>query len=483
MKVLTIDLGATSGRLMIVSLTNEQIQYEEIQRFDNIILNEDGVLRWDFANIMKNITFGLKKTFDAYKDIASIGIDTWGVDYGILDTKGNLISNPRCYRDPCTSKIIDEVLSKVSYERIYQETGIQKLDFNTIFQLYIDRHVLKNADKILLIPDLIAYFLTGNKRLELTNLSTTALYNPTKREISKDLLEAIGVSKDIFAEMIYPGQTYGMLKSEYLTSEQKSIPVICVCSHDTASAVVASSIEKNSLYLSSGTWSLMGAELDLPVINKESLTSNFSNEIGFNHSVRFLKNIMGMFMINEARKDFKTQGQEVKIKDIAVLVNNAKENNSYLDPDDPSFMTPLDMCHKINEYLNKTKQEAVEGTGEIMKMIYESMALKYRYVFTNISNFSGHKYDEIVIVGGGNQSSILNQYTADALNVKVRKGCVEATVVGNAIVQFIAHGQIKTISEARQMVKNCTDEVIFYPQNKEYWDKKYNLFLKKTNLK
>lgn len=481
MKVLTIDLGATSGRLMIVSLINAQIQYEEIHRFDNIILNENEELRWDFSNIMKNVRLGLKKAFTMHKDIASIGIDTWGVDYGIIDKNGNLLANPRCYRDMGTNKIIDEVLSKVSYEEIYQETGIQKLSFNTIFQLYLDQNILKNASKILLIPDLIAYFLTGSQRLELTNCSTTALYNPQEKKISDKLLKAIGVSKDIFAEMIYPGQTYGMLKSEYLTTGQKSIPVISVCSHDTASAVAATSVNRNCLFLSSGTWSLMGAELDLPVINEKSLALNFSNEIGINHSVRFLKNIMGMFMINEVRKDFKNQGHEIKINDIATLVNQVKENNTYLDPDDPMFMTPTNMVNKIGCYLKKTHQEQVLDAGSIMKMIYESMALKYRYVFTNISKFSGLKFDEIVVVGGGNQSNILNQYTANALGIKVRKGCIEATVVGNAIVQFIAHKQIKDVHEARKIVLNSIKEEVFNPEDN--WDYKYQEFLEKTNLK
>lgn len=483
MKVLTVDFGATSGRFMVVSLTNERINYEEVHRFENIILKEDGELRWDFSNILNHLRIGIKKAFQMYSDISSIGIDTWGVDYGILKKNGELLRNPRCYRDSHMGEIVDEVLKKVSYQEIYQETGIQKLDFNTIFQLYLDREVLKSADQILLIPDLIAYYLTGKKRCELTNCSTTALYNPKDKKISEKLLSAIGVSKDLFAEMIVPGEIYGLLKKEYLVEGYPDVPVVCVCSHDTASAVVASCVSSNRLYLSSGTWSLMGAELSFPIINEESLFLNFSNEIGYQHSVRFLKNIMGMFLMNEVRKDLSLQGIQIKVADIAHLVEQAGENHSYLDPDDPLFATPQNMCQKVALYLEKTHQPPVSNPGAILKMIYESMALKYRYVFENISRFSANHYEELMVIGGGNQSVVLNQYTANALGIRVRKGCVEATVVGNAIVQFLSKGIIHSLEEARKMVQQSIDEIVYIPTNQKEWDKKYQVFLEKTNLK
>jgi len=484
MKVITIDLGATSGRIMVVDHHDHSFSYKEVSRFSNYLVKNRNSLRWDVDLILKNISKGLRKAFKEDKDISSVGIDTWGVDYALLDNKDKIITKPYCYRDPRSLKGVKNVLSLISYENIYKITGIQYLHFNTIFQLASEpKSRIEKTSSILLIPDLIAFYLTGEKRCELTDLSTTSLYDQHKKDLSSELLKIIGVRKDQFGKLIYPKENYGNLKKEYMPDGYKIIPVIATPSHDTASAVLGVNGTNRFLYISSGTWSLEGVELTKPLISPDSYKLNFTNEIGYEHSIRFLKNTMGMFLLDNIRKEWKKQNREVSLADLKSVASASIDIDSYIDVDSPEFETPDNPIQKVETYLRKTSQEIPFFQGQWIKMIYQSMALKYRQISENIQKLSLKDIDEIIIVGGGNQASLLNQYTANALNRIVKTGAKEATVLGNASSQLISLKDISSIKEARNDISNSVHSEIYYPSNSEEWNQKYQTYLKITKRK
>ena len=476
MKVISIDLGATSGRVMIVSHDNHRFAYEEVKRFDNrTYLDEEGYLRWDFKLLFDNIVSGIRKALEKEEDISSISIDSWAVDYGFLKN-GELFRDPLCYRDTHSFEGQKDFLKKVPFEKLYSMVGIQNLHFNTIYQLYGDKTDFSDMDCFLMIPDLIAYFLTGNARLEETNASTTSFYRYQEKKLSDELLQEIGIPKRLFPKLIQPGESYGNLKKEY--SSGKEIPVLACASHDTASAVLGANGQGQFAYISSGTWSLIGTELKTPIMNEESRKANFTNEIGYADTVRFLKNTMGMFLINETRNDYKRHGTEVKVSDIVRLVTQAKDIKTYLDVNDPCFETPGDMLSKISSYVEKTSQVLPSTPGEMMKVIYKSMALSYRKIIENLERLTDRKIDSILVVGGGNQADILNQYTADACKIRVVTGASEATVLGNALSQFISLDEIKNVEEGRADIGNSISGKTFLPENEEYWNKEYEDYQK-----
>ncbi len=477
MKVLTIDLGATSGRVMTVTHSNHHLSYEENTRFLNKVKNEKGMLRWDFEYLFNNIKDGIKKALSEHPDIASIGIDTWAVDYGFIKDN-NLIENPACYRDTKSFESQKKLLKATPFEKIYSITGIQNLHFNTIYQLYGEDRDFTGLT-FLMIPDLIAYFLTGEARLEETNASSTSLYNKKEGRISLELLNAINVPESIFPKMIHPGEIYGFLKDEFYPDGFKGkIPVVAVGTHDTSSAVLGASGKGKFAYISSGTWSLIGTELEEAIITDDSRNANFTNEIGYNSTIRFLKNTMGMFLINEVRNDYESQGTKIPVEDIAKLVGEAKDTHSYLDVNSPVFETPGDMLTKVRDYLNKTKQETPTTPGEMMKMIYKSMALSYKEIISKLEKLANLKINSILVVGGGNQASVLNQYTADACGIEVITGSSEATVLGNALAQLIALGDIKDVIEGRSDIALSITSKTFIPNDNEYWESEYVNYLK-----
>ncbi len=483
MKVISVDIGATSGRVMIVKYEDNIISYEEMHRFDNKTYLKDDFLYWDFNLLINNIIDGIKKSLNKYDDIKSIGIDTWGVDYGVIDTHGNLIGDPICYRDTHTYSKQKEVLNIIPFEELYSHVGIQNMHFNTIYQLYKDER-LKDGNTILMIPDLIAYYLTNEKRLELTNASTTSLYNFKKKEIDKEILQKLNIPYSIFPKMIYPKDVYGELKKEIYPDNYKGnkIEVIAVCSHDTASSVLGMDGFNNFAYLSSGTWSLIGVELDKPLYNKESIKANFTNEIGYDFSIRYLKNTMGMFLINETRNDFKNKGIDIPINKIKDYVLEAYDIPSYLDTNDPLFETPGDMINKINYYLIKTNQVLPQNEKEYLRLIYKSMALSYKNLIIKLERLIGYQITSLLIGGGGNQASILNQFTANALNIEVKTGPIESTIIGNGICQFLHYGVFKNVEEARKVIEKSIDTQIFKPCTSEAWENEYQNFLKVTKI-
>ncbi len=475
MKVISIDLGATSGRVMTVSYEDGKFSYVENARFDNkTYLDGKNILRWDFSLLIDNVISGLKKALSESPDAKSISIDTWAVDYGLIKD-GKLLSDPMCYRDVHSFDTQKEVLSELPFEKIYSKVGIQNLHFNTIYQLRFDRENVKNADCLLMIPDLIAYYLTGEMRIELTNASTTSLYSFRNGHFDEELLSLIGIDESVFPKMIYPGERYGMLKKEISPVE---IPVVACPSHDTASAVLGASGKGTFAYISSGTWSLIGTELDSMNVSEKGFRANFTNEVGYNNTIRYLKNTMGMFLINEVRNDYKRKGIEIKVSEILSLVKGSKDIHSYLDVDSPCFEAPGDMIAKVMDYLDKTNQEKPTTPGEMLRMIYKSMALRYRVILSSLEVIIGKKFSSIIVVGGGNQASYLNQAVADACKIKVITGASEATVMGNALSQFIALGAVKDVKEGRERILNSFPSMTFDPKDSEYYDSEMKNYLK-----
>lgn len=484
MKVIAIDIGATSGRVMTVEENDGKISYEENNRFLNRIYEENNTLYWDFNLLFNNIKEGIRLALERNPDIQSIGIDTWAVDYGVIDKNRNLISNPICYRDTHTFEKQKEVLSIIPFEQLYKQVGIQNLHFNTIYQLYKDDR-LKEADKILMIPDLIAYFLTGSMRLEETNASTTSLYDFENKRMNDWILNKLNIPNSIFPKVIFPNESYGKLKEEYYPNNYQGnkIDVLAVCTHDTASAVLGTDGFSKFAYLSSGTWSLLGTELKEPRYNEESMKANFTNEVGYNSTIRYLKNTMGMFLINELRNDFKKLGKEIPVSKIKEYVDSSSDIDSYLDTNNPCFETPNNMLAKVDSYLEKTNQIKPKNEKQYLRLIYQSMALSYRYLVDKLEELTGNKIDSLIIVGGGNQAVVLNQFTANALNRKVVTGPIEATVVGNAIAQFMHFGVFKDVEEARRAIFNSTKTDIYLPEDDTLWEKKYKKFIQIINYR
>lgn len=462
MKVIAIDLGATSGRVMVVTHHDHRFSLEEVARFANrTYLDAKGYLRWDFSYLLSNIKKGIFTALEKHPDVSSIGIDTWGVDYGLLKDE-KLLNDPICYRDSHSFESQKKILAEIPFSSIYSLTGIQNLHFNTIYQLAADPTDFSNVDDLLLIPDLIAFELTGAKRMEETNASTTSLYLRNEGKISDQLLKLTNVPNSIFPPMIHVGETYGYLKEEYTPSSlKKRIAVIAAPTHDTASAVLGAAGVGNFAYISSGTWSLIGTELKEPIMNEQSRAYNFTNEIGYPHTIRFLKNTMGMFLLNEIRNDYKKKGIDIKVEDIVPLAEKARDVGFSLDVDDPLFEQPGDMLSKLNQYLKENHHDVALSVGETIKLVYRSMAKKYKTIVEQLEELTHVKMNSILVVGGGNQASLLNQYIAEECNIDVITGASEATVIGNALSQLIALQEIPSVEEGRKDIRNSFPSFIY----------------------
>ena len=486
MKVLSIDLGASSGRTMVVTYENGLLSIEEINRFEHTILEIDNELKWDLSLISLKVKEGIKLAFDKYDDIASIGIDTWGCDYTYISDQGDLIRLPYSYRDRRNLKASKDVLKIYSYQDLYNLFGMQFLPFNSIYQIYDDfnnKNLSKdNSYTLLMIADYLAYLLTGSSRLEVTNASTMSLFTLPEFTLSSDVLIKLNIPSHIFPKLIKPGEIYGYLKEEYIPHGRKiNIPVIAVCSHDTSSAILGTNVNKEDAYISSGTWSLVGVEEDKPIVNEKMCQYNLTNELGYNNKFNILKNVMGMFLVNQIRNDWKSSGEDIKTSEITTLVTSSKDIESYFDPDEEAFQTPFDMTNKMIKYLGDTKQAIPTSKGEWLKMIYLSMACKYRKVIEELEYVSNKKIHSIVICGGGNQAEILNQFTANITGKIVKQGPKEATVLGNALAQFISLGVIKDDVEGREIISHSFGGNIYYPDKDKIWKERYQSFLKIIN--
>ena len=483
MRVLAFDLGASSGRGIIAELKDGKITLNEIHRFENNGVNARGTLYWDILYLFNQIKQGIVNAKLA-GGFDSIGFDTWGVDFGLIDENGDLIGNPVHYRDIRTEGIPEEIYKIVNKESLYEKTGIQIMNFNTLFQLYYlskyKSDMLKRADKFLFIPDLLNYFLTGVKKSEYTIASTSQMLNPYKRTWDKELLEKVNIPQSLLCDIIETGSVLGKVSDDICEELGiENINVIAVGSHDTASAVVSvPTTEKDFVYISCGTWSLFGTELDAPVICQEGLKSSYTNEGGYGGKIRFLTNIMGLWLIQESRRAWKKQGQDLSFNDLEKAALKSEPFKCYIDPDCPDFARPGNLPKRIQAFCERTGQYVPQDIGEIVRCIYQSLALKYRHAFLNLKKIAEKDFKGIHIVGGGTKDPLLCQLTANSCNTVVSAGPIEATALGNIAVQLMAGGEIKDIKEARQIIKDSFDIKEYTPAETEVWDKAYEDFKK-----
>ena len=485
-KMLAIDLGASSGRGIIGKFDGEKITLEEIHRFSNDPVMLPTGFYWDTLRILFEIKTAILNASHA-GGVDTIGIDTWGVDYGYLDKNGALLSNPYNYRDVRTEGIQDYVFQNIApLSEIYGVTGIQSLNLNSIYQIAADLRdhpwVVENAETMLFMPDLLGYMLTGEKKTEYTIASTGAILDAEKRDYALDLLAKFGLPEKLHCEIVQPGTELGaLLPAIEEETGNTGAKVIKVASHDTASAVLAVPAEdEDFLYISSGTWSLMGIESKTPVINELSAKYNFTNEGGVFGTIRILKNIMGLWIEQESRRQWTRDGTKYSFDELSEMALASKPFQCFIDPDDQLFATAGNMPRRIREYCEKTGQHVPETVGEIVRCIFESLALRYRWTAEKLEELTGRTYPVINIVGGGTKEEMLSQFTADASHRKVCAGPVEATALGNIAMQCIASGEIKDMWEARRIIRNSTDIKEYAPdmENAAAWDEAYARFLK-----
>ncbi|MCI0712073.1 MAG: rhamnulokinase [Chloroflexi bacterium] len=459
--VLAVDLGAESGRVMAVHFDGHSLQLEELHRFENPMVRVHNTLHWDILYLWHNIQQGIE--VGKKHAPVSIGVDGWGVDFGLLDAHGKLISNPVAYRDGRTQGMMQVAFQHIPKRAIFEQTGIQFIQINSLYQLMSlvesDSPQLDLAHRFLTIPDLINYWLTGEAVCEFTNATTTQMLNPRIRQWTLDMLYKLGIPTRIFPDVVNPGTRLG---------EYDGIPVIAPAAHDTACAVAAvPTVTADFAYISSGTWSLVGLELREPVINDASFEANLTNEGGVENTFRLLKNVMGLWILQQCRAAWAAQGYEYSYSELVTLAESASPLAYIIDVDDSRFLTPGDHPGHVRDWCNENHQPVPETHGEIVRCVLDSLALKYRNVLRDLAEISGQRVDVIHIVGGGTQNTLLNQLTADATGTPVITGPVEATVLGNAIVQFIALGDLSSVAEARQLIADMPFTHTYQPDTKQ----------------
>lgn len=482
-RVLAFDFGASSGRAIIGCFDGEKITLEEVHRFSNDPVSVGGTVYWDVLRLFHEIKQGIIKARMA-GGFDSIGIDTWGVDFGLIDSEGKLMENPIHYRDARTVGLVDEAFKTMPREKIYGITGIQFMELNTLFQLISLKKnrpwMLERADKMLFMPDLFAYMLTGKMCAEYSIASTSQIIDLQTGSWSKELLDAFGIKEDIFAPIVKPGTVLGNLTPEICEEcGVDPVPVISVCGHDTQSAITSVPCEDgNFAFLSSGTWSLFGTELEKPIVNETSLNINITNEGGFDGTVGFLKNIIGLWLIQESRRQWQRQGEDYSYADLEKLALAAEPFKCFIDPDAPEFVPHGNIPKRVQEFCEKTGQYVPQTVGEIMRCIYESLAMKYKLTFEKLCECTERDYPVIHVIGGGTKDTLLCQLTANSCNRTVKAGPIEATVMGNVAVQLMSADAVSGISEARKIVANSSELKVYEPAEVDKWEEAYKDFIK-----
>lgn len=482
-RVLAFDFGASSGRAIIGCFDGDKITLEEVHRFSNDPVSVGGTVYWDVLRLFYEIKQGIIKAKIA-GGFDSIGIDTWGVDFGLIDSEGKLMENPVHYRDARTAGLVDEAFKTMPKEKLYGITGIQFMELNTLFQLISLKKyrpwMLERADKMLFMPDLFGYMLTGKMCAEYSIASTSQLIDLDKRTWSKEILDAFGIKESVFAPLVQPGTVLGELSKEVCEEcGVDPVPVISVCGHDTQSAITSVPCEDGDfVFLSSGTWSLFGTELDKPIVNETSMNINITNEGGFDGSTGFLKNIIGLWLIQESRRQWKREGKEYSYADLEKLALAAEPFKCFIDPDAPEFVPHGNIPERVREFCRKTGQYVPETVGEIMRCIYESLAMKYRLTFEKLRECTERDYPVIHVIGGGTKDGLLCQMTANSCDRTVKAGPIEATVMGNVAVQLMSDGSVKNIGQARKIVADSSELKTFEPKDTDKWAGAYEDFLK-----
>ncbi|OQB16007.1 MAG: Rhamnulokinase [Firmicutes bacterium ADurb.Bin193] len=488
--VLAFDFGASSGRSILGSFDGDTIKLSETHRFSNDPVFVNGHLYWDILRLLFEIKAGILKTANSgLGEISGIGIDTWGVDFGLIDKNGELLGNPYHYRDSRTDGMIAKANELAGELDIYCETGIQTLWFNTLYQLLAAKenspHLLGEAKTLLFMPDLMNYFLTGVKTTEYSIASTSQLLNIETRDWSDKIFKKFGFDETLFTDIVMPGTVIGKIKEDIAQEAGiPSVPVIAVTSHDTASAVASVPFDnlENSVYISCGTWSLMGMELSQPLVNDMTREYNFTNEGGAENTIRFLKNIMGLWIVQECRRFWQRTDSGLTFATLENLASEAEGFVSFIDCDYEDFGSPGNMPEKVKDYCRRTNQPVPESMGEIVRCVAQSIALKYRYTIECIEDITGKKIETINMVGGGIKDRMLCQFTANATGRPVKAGPVEATAAGNIILQLIALGKIESLAKGREIVKNSFSTEDYLPKDSKLWNEAYERFLKILSL-
>jgi rhamnulokinase len=471
---LALDFGAESGRAILARLHSGVLVTEEIRRFKNEPVEYGGSLHWDVSRLWWEVQSALEDLKET--ELVGIGVDTWGVDYALLGERGELLQNPYHYRDPRTNGVTQEVFGKVEIEEIYRTTGIQFMPINTIYQLYAAMRdtpaLLKAAQQLVMIPDLFHYWLTGKAVCEYTNATTTQLVNPLTRTWAAELIRRLELPSHLLTELVEPGTRIGtLLPSISRGSALSGTPVIAPATHDTGSAVAAISAREGTAFLSSGTWSLLGTEVDAPVISTEALGLNFTNEGGVNGTTRLLKNVMGLWMLQCCRQSWTAQGQHYELPELMELAACEDPFRCLVDPDHPSFLRPADMPSAIDQFCAKTHQSSPKTPGAYVRTILESLAFKYRVVLHNLEQLIGRPIDKIRVIGGGSKNRLLNQMTADATGRSILAGPAEATALGNVAIQILATGSATSLNEVRNIVERSFPVERFEPLDTAKWDR------------
>lgn len=478
-----VDLGATSGRVILAAIDGDEISLEEISRFPDPIIEMQGHFYWDLPAIYKSVIEGLGAIAARGVAIESVGIDTWGVDFAMFGRDGALLRLPYCYRDPHTDGAPEKFFERMPCKTLYEKTGIQIMNFNSVFQFDALRRngcsALEAADKILFIPDALAYMLTGNAVTEYTIASTAQMIDPRTKQWDPDILNELGLSPEKFGRMTMSGDMIGTLTAEaQRLTGLGAVPVVAVASHDTGSAVAAVPAEDdNFAYLSSGTWSLMGIESKEPIIDERSFAMNFTNEGGVEGTVRVLKNICGMWLLERCRAEW----PETNYSEIAAAAERSEPFRSVINPDAPCFANPPSMTEAIADYCRRTGQPVPESVGQYARCIFESLALRYRQVIEMLKTLSPHPIEKLYVIGGGARNEMLNRFTADATGITVETGSSESTALGNVMMQAKHAGVAGSVAEMRGMIRaSLADSRRYEPTDGERWQAAYEMYLRRT---
>jgi rhamnulokinase len=487
-KLLAFDLGAESGRGVLGRFDGQRLGLEVVHRFPNGPVRTLDALHWDVLRLHGDMLAGMSRCAAEYGGVDSLGVDTWGVDFALLGRDGTLLGNPRHYRDPYTEDIQERAFQTVPRVEVFRQTGLQFMRFNTLFQLLAlqrDRSpLLDAAETLLMMPDLFHYFFTGIKVNEFTDASTSQMYNPTTKGWAYELLQAFGLPTRILGSIVPPGTLLGPLRSSVATDVGLNpVPVIAPASHDTGSAVAAVPSRGNSwAYISSGTWSLMGVELPGPLTGDKVLEYNFTNEGGVGGTIRFLKNIMGLWLVQECRRAWERghgmgSPRSYSYDELAQLAEEARPFASVVNPDDPAFILPPSMPAALADFCRRTGQPVPAEPGPVIRCALESLALRYRWVLARLEELLGRRLDTIHIVGGGCQNRLLCQFAADACDRPVLAGPVEATAAGNVLVQALGLRLLGSLADAREVVRSSFEVTAYSPRNPADWHSPYEHFL------
>jgi rhamnulokinase len=467
---LAVDLGAESGRVIAVQFDGERLHLEELHRFPNTTVTINNTLHWDFLRLWQDIQTGIEK--GKVLNPASIGVDAWGVDFGLLDSQGSLIGNPVHYRDGRTTNMMEAAFAKVPKADIFTQTGIQFMPINTLYQILSlvesQSPQLQIAETFLTAPDLLNYLLTGAKVSEFSNATTTQLFNPTTGDWAREVMAKLDIPGHIFPEIVQPGTRLG---------NYQGIPVIAPACHDTGSAVAAVPTRTEDFaYISSGTWSLVGLEVERPILTADALDANVTNEGGVYGTYRLLKNVMGLWILQQCRATWNAAGKDYSYGRLVELAGKDQPRTAVFNPNNPIFLSPGDHPQHIRSYCRQTNQPVPETPGTVVRCVLKSLALAYREVLEQVTAVANRQVSVIHVVGGGSQNDLLNQMTANATGLPVIAGPVEATVLGNALVQFIALGEIGSLEQGRQIIANSGELKQYQPQETAVWDDAYNRY-------